>query len=376
MASARIEIERAPDVPHAARVRLVGPWTIADGRELWRRLHAPEIRGADAIELDLSGVEWLEGAAAALLLAARSEWLLAGKRVEFLGLSSEHAHALERYGCEDPAACLASEPEPIGILDSIGRGAAAFGQQFIDMLAFQGDLFHAIRRALRAPRTVGWRDLGKLTERAGADGAPIVLLINFLVGLIVALQAAYQLERFAAGIFVADLVGLSMTRELAPLMTAIVVGGRTGAAYAAELGTMCVSEEIDALRSMRIDPLRHLVIPRLLTLVLVTPLLTLGADIVGCFGGFLVATLQVGLAPETYLHSLREAVGPFDVGGGLIKSAVFAVTIGFVSCQRGLSTRGGASGVGSSTTAAVVTTLFALIVWDAVFTGLFNALGI
>ncbi len=139
---------------------------------------------------------------------------------------------------------------------------------------------------------------------------------------------------------------------------------------------MCVSEEIDALRAMRIDPLRHLVLPRLATLLLVTPLLTLGADIVGCFGGFLVGTLHVGLAPETYMHSLREAVGPLDVAGGLLKSVVFAVTIGFVACQRGLSTRGGAAGVGASTTAAVVTTLFALIVWDAIFTSLFNALGI
>ncbi|MCL4148716.1 UNVERIFIED_CONTAM: hypothetical protein GTU68_004370 [Idotea baltica] len=213
-------------------------------------------------------------------------------------------------------------------------------------------------------------------ERAGADGIPIILLINFLVGLIIALQSAFQLERFGANLFLADLVGLSMVREMAPLMTAIVVAGRSGAAYAAELGSMKVSQEVDALWTLGFDPQRFLVLPRLIALALVVPILTTLSMVVGIFGGLIIGVQYLGLTTLAFMVQLGNAVGFSDLAGGLLKSSVFAVAIGLIACQRGLATRGGAVEVGNSTTSSVVATLFSLVILDTIFTLGFQLFGI
>jgi phospholipid/cholesterol/gamma-HCH transport system permease protein len=223
---------------------------------------------------------------------------------------------------------------------------------------------------------VHWADLPRLAARAGADGAPIVLLIAFLIGVITAYQAATQMHQLGADVYVPDLVALSITRELGPLITAIVVAGRSGASIAAELGTMRVSEEIDALETLRIDPLRFLVLPRVIALTLMLPLLTLLAEAVAITGGLLITTAELELTSGVYLRSTRDALDAWDVGGGVIKALVFGALIALISCERGLSTRGGAEGVGRSTTAAVVASLFSLIAADAGFTLLFSRLGI
>jgi phospholipid/cholesterol/gamma-HCH transport system permease protein len=184
-----------------------------------------------------------------------------------------------------------------------------------------------------------------------------------------------QLRQFGANIFVADLVALSITRELGPLMTAIIVAGRSGAAFSAELGTMKVSEEIDALRTLGLDPYLFLVFPRVIALILVMPLLTILADVVGILGGLLVALLGLDLTVNAYLLETRKALDLWDVGSGILKSLVFALNVALIACQRGLATSGGAEGVGRATTSAVVSSLFALVVLDAIFTMLFNAFG-
>jgi len=200
-------------------------------------------------------------------------------------------------------------------------------------------------------------------------------VINFLVGLVTAFQAAVQLKQFGANIFVADLVGLSVTRELTPLMTAIIVAGRSGAAFSAELGTMRVSEEIDALRTLGLDPYGFLVLPRIITLVLVLPLLTILADVIAITGGLLVAMLGLDITANAYLIETRKAVELWDVFSGCLKTMCFGLSIALIACQRGLATRGGAEGVGRATTSAVVMSLFAIVVVDAIFTVLFNAFG-
>jgi phospholipid/cholesterol/gamma-HCH transport system permease protein len=188
-----------------------------------------------------------------------------------------------------------------------------------------------------------------------------------------AFQGAVQLKQFGANIFVADLVGLSVTRELGPLMTAIIVCGRSGAAFAAELGSMKVAEEIDALRTMGFGAMRYLVLPRALALILVMPLLTLLADLVGLLGGMVVGLTTLDLSVAGYITETRKALTLWDVYSGLIKSAVFALAIALIACQQGLATTGGAEGVGRRTTASVVTILFSLILLDAGFTILFHA---
>jgi len=235
-------------------------------------------------------------------------------------------------------------------------------------LGFVGSFLVSVGGMVRRPSTANWGDAPSQMQRAGADGLPIVLLINFLVGLVMAFQGAVQLKEFGASIYVADLVGLSITRELGPLMTAIIVCGRSGASFAAELGTMKVNEEIDALRTMGFDPMRFLVFPRVLALLLMLPLLTLLADLIALFGGLLVAVGGLELTVQAYVVRMRQAIDVFDVFSGVSKSVVFGLVVGLIACQQGLSASGGAQGVGRRTTSSVVAGLFAIIVVDSMFT--------
>jgi phospholipid/cholesterol/gamma-HCH transport system permease protein len=226
---------------------------------------------------------------------------------------------------------------------------------------------------VRHPRAGHWKEVAPLCEKAGADAVPIVLLINFLIGFVMAFQAARQLKMFGANIYVADLVGISLTRELAPLMTAIIVCGRSGAAFAAELGSMKVNEEIDALRSLGLTPFGWLVVPRVIALVLIVPVLTLLADFIGVMGGLLVAVTNLDLTARGYLVETLKALHGWDVVSGILKSVVFSVAIALIACQQGFSAEGGAEGVGKRTTSTVVTSLFAIVILDALLTMTFRA---
>lgn len=352
---------------------LSGRLMLAEGSRLWQQLRA-ELRAGGPCVVDLSAVESMDGGAAALLQEARAEAVAAGNAVELRGARGEAAQLLDLYACPTVTGCLKPAPVQIGMLDQIGRAAVEVGRELRAILAFTGDLVVGLGQALRRPRSVHWRDLGRLMERAGADGLPIVALLNFLIGLILGLQGAIQLSRYGGEVFLAYLVGISVVRELGPLMTAVLVTGRSGAAFAAELGTMQVNEEVDALRTLGQDPQRFLVLPRVMALVLVVPMLTVLADLVGCLGGLFIAVTYQGQPPVTYLQQLREALDLSDVLTGLLKSVFFAGLIALVACQRGLQARGGAEGVGRSTTSAVVVVVFGLVVLDAVFTLVFSVL--
>jgi len=372
--SSRFELERR-STGEGTALHLSGTCRLADAPLLWKRL-AESAGAGEALTVDLSELEQLDGACAALLFAWTRDVRASGGDVELVGARAGCREMLELYRCPVGRECGPAPRLSIGLFDQVGRVTIAVLRSLRDVFGFVGDLIVNLRRAILDRRSINWRDVPHLLERAGADGAPIVLLINFLVGLIVALQSAYQLEKFGANVFVADAVGLSMTRELGPLMTAIVVAGRSGAAYAAELGTMRVNQEIDALWTLGLDPYRFLVFPRLVAMAVAGPLLTLGSVIVGILGGLLVAISVLDLSALAYLSELEGAVHLNDLLGGLLKSAVFAVTITLISCQRGLSTRGGAAGVGMSTTSAVVVILFSLVVLDTLFTVAFDFLGI
>ena len=340
----------------------------------WERVRELARPASPRMQLDVSAVQRLDGAATALLLDLRNELAAAGARTEIVGAAGPVQGLLDLYGAHARRPSRKPPPARIGILDQIGRATRAFLGEG-RALDFIGDLALAGAQAARRPRTVNWSDLPRLMEAAGADGVPIVLMLSFLVGLVTGFQAAVQLEQFGANIYVADLVGLSVTRELAPLMTAIIVAGRSGAAYSAELGTMRVSEEIDALRTLGLDPYHFLVFPRMVALVLVLPLLAILADVAGIAGGLLVALVGLDLTYQAYLQEIQKAVHAWDVISGVLKTVFFGLAIALIACERGLSTRGGAEGVGRSTTSAVVTSLFAIIVIDAIFTVLFHAFG-
>ena len=357
-------------------VRLEGALTFADGGDLWAELHSKLPSAAqEAVRFDLSRIESIDGGAMALLVQAKWDLQTAGVRCEFTGSTGAVQKILALY--EGDASPTPKPPrERVGIMGRVGDrtlDALREGQIFF---AFVGSMVLAVVGVLRRPRTGNWHDIAPIMTRTGADAVPIVVLITFLIGFVMAFQSAVQLKQLGANIYVANLVALSITRELGPLMTAIIVCGRSGAAFAAELGTMTVSEEIDALRTMGIGSLRFLVFPRIIALVLVLPVLTLLGDFVGILGGLVVGVVNLDLTITGYVNQTLRALELWDVSQGVIKAGVFGLAIGLISCSQGLATTGGAEGVGRRTTASVVTSLFALILIDAAFTLTFHELGL
>ena len=242
-------------------------------------------------------------------------------------------------------------------------------------MIFIGELAAALVTAARHPTRVRWKDALLLAETTGANALPIIVLIGFLMGLILAFQSAVPLKRFGAERYVANLVSLSLLRELAPLMTAIILAGRTGSAFAAELGTMKVNEELDALTTMGLDPMRFLVTTRVLAAIVVTPLLAIFADVAGLIGAGLVV-MSLGFPLTTYLQQVQQASSLTDVLGGLAKAGVFGLLIAGIGCLRGMQTGAGAQEVGTSATRAVVGGIFLIVVADGLFAVLFYTLGI
>jgi phospholipid/cholesterol/gamma-HCH transport system permease protein len=204
-------------------------------------------------------------------------------------------------------------------------------------------------------------------EKVGVDGLGIVALISFLLGLIMAFMSSLQLQPFGANIYVANLVAVAMVKELGPIMTAILVAGRSGSAFAAEIGTMKVNEEVDALQVMGYDPLVFLAMPKVLAAVLTVPLLTIFADLVAILGGLTVGVVGMGFTVQAYVQQTLKTLYAIDILTGSLKAAVFAVLIAGIGCQRGFKVRGGAESVGTQTTSAVVSAMFLIIVADSIF---------
>jgi phospholipid/cholesterol/gamma-HCH transport system permease protein len=231
-------------------------------------------------------------------------------------------------------------------------------------------LFWLLIAPFRGKR-IRWHSTFEQMVRIGVDSLPIVGMISFFVGLIMAMQGAYQLKPFGVVIYVANLVGVTITRELGPMLTAIIVAGRSGSAIAAEIGTMKVAEEIDALKTMGLNPIGFLVLPRILALLIVLPCLTILSDLIGIGGGFFIAVFSLKLPFIAYLNQSINALVMKDLVTGLIKSVFFALIIGQVGCYEGFGVKGGAEGVGRSTTASVVISIFMIITADVIFTALF-----
>lgn len=357
-------------------IRLEGKLGFIDGAALWKEIRSSiKPTMPEELRFDLSKVESIDGGAMALLVQTKWDLTASGGKCEIAGATGSVQKILALYEGEAEPPEKPKE-EARGFLARVGDATVAVLVEAQLGLAFLGSMVLEFGGILRRPRTANWRHVAPIMNRAGTDAVGIVVLINFLIGFVMGFQSAVQLKQFGANIYVADLVGLSLTRELGPLMTAIIVSGRSGAAFAAELGTMKVSEEVDALRTMGFGPLRFLVFPRILALFLVLPILTLLGDFFGLLGGLLVGIVSLDLTATAYLNETRSAVAVWDVFQGLIKCGVFALAIGVISCQQGLATSGGAEGVGRRTTASVVSALFALILIDAAFTVVFHALNI
>lgn len=358
-------------------LRLKGDLRFGDASELWAELRRiePTVARGGTLNFEMSKVQSVDGGAMALLAHLRAELNQRQVESEFVGASDRVQELIHLYR-GDVSVERRKRRKAQGTLDQIGSATMSIVREGQLVLAFFGQMVISGAGLIRSPMSANWKELTPTMERTGADAVPIVLMINFLVGLVMAFQASVQLKQFGANILVADLIGISMTRELGPLMTAIVVCGRSGAAFAAELGSMKVNEEIDALRTMGFGPMRFLVLPRTLALILVMPLLTVLADVVGVLGGLVVGTTSLSLSAIGYFQETQKAVSLWDVSSGMIKASVFGLAIALIACQQGLATTGGAEEVGRRTTSAVVTTLFMLIVIDAIFTVFFRVTGL
>jgi phospholipid/cholesterol/gamma-HCH transport system permease protein len=244
------------------------------------------------------------------------------------------------------------------------------------MLDFIGEAALAFIKMLRGQASFRWSDVLALMQASGSQALPIVSLISGLIGLILAFMGAIQLRQFGAQIYVADLVGIGMTREMGAVMTGIIMAGRTGAAFAAQLGTMQVNEEIDAYTTLGISPMEFLVLPRMLALVLMMPLLCVYADLLGILGGVVVATGLLDISLVEYVNETRAAVSLTDIGLGVVKSGLFGVLIALAGCLRGMQCGRSASAVGDAATSAVVTGIVFIIATDGLLAVLTEALGI
>jgi phospholipid/cholesterol/gamma-HCH transport system permease protein len=261
-------------------------------------------------------------------------------------------------------------------LERIGNTTIGAGASLGEMLAFLGDMTLTFGRLLRMKVRFRAVDLMLLIQQSGAQALPIVTLISFLVGVILAFVGAVQLKQFGAQIYVADLVGIAMVREMGAMMTGIIMAGRTGAAFAAQLGTMKVTQEIDAFTTMGFSALEFLVLPRVIALVLMMPLLCLYADLVGVLGGAAIGVGMLDLSWTTYLRETSHAIGLGDVFGGVFKASVYGVLIALSGCLRGIQCGNSSSAVGDAATSAVVTGIVAIVIACGLFAVVFYVLGI
>jgi phospholipid/cholesterol/gamma-HCH transport system permease protein len=359
-----------------ARLSLAGRLEADSLDEVWlAALEAVKSTSDGPVTVDASGVAYADGAGIAFLVDLLRQPRPPHAPVTVVGLDPRYNALLDQF---DPDRYRPRPPPstpPVRLPESVGRTGAAVGSRMYDAVAFLGETTSALLDALSRPRSVRWGDVLLACQRVGADALPIVSLIAFLIGVILAFQSAVALRQYGGEIYVANLVGISLLRELGPLMTAVLLAGRSGAAFAAEIGTMRVNEEVDALITMGLDPVRFLVVPRVLAAFVMTPLLTLYANLVGLIGGALVmATFDIAWA--SYVRQTFEFVSPSDFAGGMLKSFAFGLIVALVGCLRGLQTGTGAESVGLSTTSAVVTSLVLIVVADGIFALIYYYLNI
>jgi phospholipid/cholesterol/gamma-HCH transport system permease protein len=324
----------------------------------WEALFA---RGGD-LSVDLGAVREIDSAGAALLSTWSRRARAAGRPFAVVHLAPEVARTIDLFPYVETTAEV---PSPAGLLERAGAHAALAREVVFEYLVLVADVAWFGITGLFKKRGIRWGIVAYEMSAMGATALTVVGLIAFLIGGTIALQSAAQLRNFGANIFVVDLIGVSMTRELGPLMAAIVVAGRSGSAVAAELATMTITEEVDAIRAMGLNPTRFLVVPKVWAITLTQPVLTVLADLIGIFGGFVVAVLYLDVGPDAFLNRLQQALFVRDLLLGLVKSVIFAQLIVTVSALCGLRTRGGADAVGRSTTLSVVASIFAVITADA-----------
>ncbi|MFA5531933.1 MAG: ABC transporter permease [Thiohalomonadaceae bacterium] len=360
----------------AERIRCLGPWTAMELGRIERRLAGFTVPGTGPVHIDVSALSAIDSAGALLLHRLRCRLEKDGREIVYDGMGASMASLLEMVARHAPAeASLAAAPRR-SYLEHLGHVSTGLLVQGTGFLSFIGHTSLTAGTVLVGSRQVRWRPFFKSLEASGYRALPIVGLLAFLLGVVIAYQGGVQLRQYGANMYIADLVGLAMLRELAPLITAVIVAGRTGSAFTAEIGTMKVSDEIDAMRTMGIDPVEQLVLPKLAALIIALPLLTVWADFMGLFGGVVIANSVLGLSPAVFVERVSESVSLASYVIGVGKAPVFAAIIAGIGCFQGFRVTDSAESVGRQTTVSVVQSIFLVIVVDAVFSVVFSEMGL
>lgn len=354
------------------KIRCRGAWTLPNLAQLERRGRMVRWPNAPNVLCDLGEVTAMDTGGALVLQRCMDGLRRKGQQPSLQGLKPEFVELLRKVDIDRPRSELGAAVRGTGWVERLARALQSRQISVIRGLAFLGESTIAVGRSLMQPRSIRWRALLRIVELDGVRALPITGLLTFLVGVVIAYQGAEQLRKFGTNIFIVDLVGISLLREIAPLIVAILIAGRSGSAYAAEIGTMKVTEELDAVRTLGVSPMNLLVLPRALGLVIALPLLTVYADVVGVFGGMLIALGELNVSFIEFVARFEEAVPLRHFLIGLGKAPFFAAIIALVGCYQGFQIRGGVDDVGRHTTISVVQGIFLVIVFDALCSILLN----
>ncbi len=356
----------------AVVLRAGGEWRITAAAALDAKLGALRLPPARHVRLDLGGIEALDTAGAWLLLRLKRALAARGSDVTLENVASDLAPLLGQVEKgPEPAPPPPRQNLFLDGLAAVGSHTEAFLATAAGQLGFLGIVVSRLLRGVRQPNRIRLVPLVAHMQRTGVSALPIVGLLSFLVGLVTAFQGAQQLERFGAEVFVVDLLGIGFLREMGVLLAAIIVAGRTGSAFTAEIGAMQVNEEIDAMRTLGLDPIEILVLPRIFALVLTLPLLTFYADLMGILGGGALCWLTLNIPPPIFVSELHNAITTQTFWLGMVKAPFFAGTIALVGCREGMNVARTAESVGRHTTSSVVQSIFLVIVIDAIFSVIF-----
>lgn len=357
-----------------------GDWTVERAQTVKDALRGlgPKLAGLKRLDIDLGQAGRIDTVGAHLLIEARRALEASRTETGLIGLDDKRRvlfDAVAARRVERPV----SPPLPNPLTEALARTGVdtrATAREFSEGLAFFGEICRGLGRVALRPARFRFVSVVTHMERAGLQAVPIVILISFLVGAIIAQQGAFQLRRFGAELFVVNLIGILVLREIGLLLAAIMFAGRSGSATTAEIGSMRMREEIDAMRVIGLDPIEVLVIPRLIALMLALPLVTVVANIAAIFGAMLTSWIYIGLDPSAFLNQLQSALAPRHFFIGLSKAPFMALIIGLVACIEGLRVEGSTESLGRHTTAAVVKAIFLVIVVDGIFAIVYASIGI
>jgi phospholipid/cholesterol/gamma-HCH transport system permease protein len=354
-----------------------GSWTAAHAAELEALVERAAVSHARSLRIDMHGVDKLDTFGAWVLERLSRRWSGVGAPVQFVGLPAHYSGLLEEVRHLGLERAQAASPEArwSAGLEWLGRMVERGWQELGLLVAMLGQLTVSFARALANPRSFRITSIVHQLDRVCWQAVPIILLITFLIGCIIAQQGFFHFRKFGADEYVVDLVGILVLREIGVLIVAIMVAGRSGSSYTAEIGSMKMREEIDALKTMGLDPIETLVLPRVIALTIALPILTFLGSMAALYGGELTAQLYAGMSPEVFLARLKDAISMTHFKVGMIKAPFMAVVIGIVACTAGLSVKGSAESLGLQTTASVVKSIFLVIILDGMFAVFFASIG-